>query len=134
MSRIAILLLLAAPLCSQRRVDPFVTHERLLAVVPMVGAGTPADPRRPAFAPLGAQIDARNRAGILAFTYQLSDDGKWALAEFVARDRAAFRPILSDPRSKSFQRGKASRAVIETEFRRFRKDFDLTKFRGVALP
>jgi hypothetical protein len=93
------LLLLAAPSFAQRRADPFVTHERLLAVVPMVGAGTPADPRRPAFAPLGASIDPRNRAAILAFTYQLSDDGKWALAEFVARDRAAFRDILADPRS-----------------------------------
>ena len=38
------------PIWSQKRVDTRNTYERLLCVVPMVGAGTYEDPRRPATA------------------------------------------------------------------------------------
>ena len=62
------------------------THERVLAVVPMVGSGTPDDPRRPMYAPVPG--GAPSREGIIAFTYQVSDDGKFALVEFVAHDHA----------------------------------------------
>ena len=64
--------LTAVTLPAQPRVDPRNTYERLLCVAPMVGAGTAADPRRPAFAPLPGQASA-SREGILAFTYQVSD-------------------------------------------------------------
>jgi hypothetical protein len=49
--------------------------ERFLVLVPMVGAGTFADPRRPAFL---------REAGV-AFRYQLSDDGATAIAEVAPR-------------------------------------------------
>lgn len=100
----------------------------------MVGTGKPDDPKRPAFAPRPGEVDSKSPTAILGYTYRLSDDGQWALVEFVARDRAAFRNILADSRSKSFVRGKATRVQVETEFRRLRKDFDLSSFRGVALP
>jgi hypothetical protein len=49
----------------------------------------------------------------------LSDNGHFALVEFVARDRAAFRHILADRRAdvKAFEKGRAKRADIEREFR-----------------
>jgi hypothetical protein len=70
--------------------------------------------------------------GIIAFTSVLSDDGRFALVEFVARDRAAFRHIFAgrDSRVRIFEKGKSRKADIENEFRRHRRDFDL----GAVLP
>jgi hypothetical protein len=113
------LLLLFSPSYSQQRVNPRNTHERLLCVVSMVGSGTADDPRRPMFAPLPpGPYEKRTLDGIIAFAYQESDDGRYALVEFVARDRAAFKPVLdeADRRAdvKAFVKGKANRADIET--------------------
>jgi hypothetical protein len=95
--QIGVILCLFAPLIAQLRVDPRNLYERLLCVVHMVGSGTADDPRRPAYAPLpptpGAQL---SRDGIIAYTFQLSDDGNFALVEFVAVDRKAFRDLLAD--------------------------------------
>lgn len=131
-------LLLAASsfLFAQQRVDPRNMHERLLCVVPITGTGTPADPRRPMHAPPPpAKGAVPSRDGIIAFTWQPSDDGRLALVEFVARDRAAFDAILKDsnPEVKVFEKGKAKRADIEKEFKRHKKDFDLDRF-GVVVP
>ncbi len=65
----------------------------------------------------------------------MSDDGKYALAEFVARDRSAFRQILADssPDVKSFVRGVHKRQEIEAEFKKYKKDFDFSQF-GVRMP
>lgn len=76
-----------------------------------------------------------SRAGILAFTFQESDDGRFALVEFVAAGRAAFQQILSEkrPEVKTFLKGVARRADIETEFRKHKRDFNLDRF-GVRVP
>jgi len=76
---------------------------------------------------------SRTRTGILAFTFVLSDDGQHALVEFVARDRAAFQQILADSSVKSFVKGKDKRADVETEFKKYKKDFDFRSF-GVRMP
>jgi hypothetical protein len=106
------------------------THERVLAVVPMVGSGTPEDPRRPMYAPV--PNGAPSREGIIAFTYQLSDDGKSALVELVAHDHAGLQAILADKGVrqdvKIFEKGKDNPADIEAEFRKYKKDFDLSHF------
>jgi hypothetical protein len=81
------------------------THERVVAIVPMIGTGTEDDPRRPMFAPLAAEMaapaDDKEALGvkptvgvkpagrIIAYTCKPSDDGRFALVEFVATDRAA---------------------------------------------
>jgi hypothetical protein len=63
----------------------------------MTGAGTAADPRRPMFTPTRQAMPAAPaRAPLLAWSYVPSDDGKWAIVEFVARDRGAFVPILAN--------------------------------------
>jgi len=126
-------LLASSPVLAQRRVDPRASYERVRAVLPMTGSGTLADPRRPLFAP--ASLAPRARSGILGFTFVPSDDGRYALCEFAAVDRAALLPILNDrtPGVRVFERGRHSRAEMEAEFRRLKRDFDFSRF-GVRLP
>lgn len=84
------------PLTAQLRVDPRHTYHRVMAVVPIIGKGTAVDPRRPMYAPLPGQIAPSSRKGILAYTFVESDDGRLALAEFVAADPAEFHDIFAD--------------------------------------
>ena len=115
------------------KVDARQRYERLACVVPLVGKGTITDPRRPQYAPIPGGIDAASRKGVLGYQSQESDDHKFALVEFVATDRAAFAEILADSKVKSFLKGKDKKDDIEAEFKKYKKDFDFTKF-GVRLP
>jgi hypothetical protein len=124
---------------AQRRVDSRNLYERVLAVVPMVGSGTLSDPVRPAYAPLPSASAIANpvptgatasgviplRQGILAFSYVLSDDGQFALAEFVAADRAAFKGLLADTTVTSFLKGRDSVAAAVTLFQTYKQSFTL---------
>ena len=124
------------PVMCQPRVDPRNTYERVLAVVPMVGSGkSQQDPKRPMYAPTPAELQAslKTRTGILAFTHVISDDGHFALVEFVARDRSAFKAVLADPAIKAFLKGRDKRADVEAEFKKHKKDFDFNNF-GVRMP
>jgi hypothetical protein len=49
-------------------------------------------------------------------------------------DRAALAPILTDTRQdvKRFEKGKVKEADVEKEFKKYKKDFDLSKF-GAGL-
>jgi hypothetical protein len=99
----------------------------------MTGSGTAADPKRPMHAP-GARIGpSAPQPGILAWSQQISDDGRYAIVEFVARDRSAFAAILADPAIKAFTKGKDKKDDIEKEFKKYKKDFDLEKF-GLVVP
>lgn len=138
MLRFSWLLLLATtiPVLAQHPVDSRNTYQRLICVVPVVGSGTPADPRRPMYAPLPPQRgQAPSRTGIIAFTFQLSDDKRSALVEYVARDRSAFQAILADKSSnvRVFQKGKDKREDVLRELRKYKKDFDIDRF-GVSVP
>ena len=126
---------LIVPLPGQPRVPPRQMYERIMVVVPLVGKGTASDPMRPMYAPApssavptGGAAKAPARTGIIAFTHVLSDDGKFALCEFVARDRSAFNAILADPTAKSFVKGVHSLTDAVTEFKKYKKDFDIDKF------
>ena len=96
----------------------------------MTGLGTFEDPKRPLHAPAPSALRAAgaSRSGILGYSYVVSDDGLLALVEFVARDRAAFQEILANPAVKAFVKGKDKREDVEAEFKKFKKDFDFTKF------
>ena len=126
------LLALAAVVCAQRRVDPGNTYSRVICVVPMVGSGTQADPKRPQYAPWPPSPPT-SRAAIIAYTQQVSDDGRYALVEFVARDRAAFAAILNDKQIKAFEKSKAKKEDIEKELKKYKKDFTIDKF-GTVMP
>ena len=124
------LLALASVVCAQRQVDPKFTYSRVICVVPLVGQGTAADPKRPEYAPWPASTDP---AGIVGFTFLPSDDGKSAVVEFVAFHRAAFQALFNDKSITVFEKGVASKAAIETAIQQHRKNFSLDTF-GVVMP
>jgi hypothetical protein len=127
-------LLLTASICAgQRKVDPRYTYVRIICVVPIVGQGTAADPKRPQYAPAAAVQGMPGRSGIIGFAQQISDDGKYALVEYVARDKAAFQAILSDKQVKVFFKGTDKKDDIEKDLKKYKKDFDLNKF-GLVMP
>lgn len=115
------------PSLSQQTVDPRQRFERLFAIVPMTGAGTPADPRRPMGVPAPSTDGKRSP---LSYTFVLSDDGKFALCEFVAKDPKDLAAIksISAPGAQLFERDKAAKGQIETAFKALRKDFDVQHF------
>jgi hypothetical protein len=124
------LLALTAVVCAQRRVDPRNTYTRVICVVPFTGKGTPADPKRPAYAPWPPSRDVN---GIVAFYYLPTDDGQSAVVEFAARSRAAFQSLLNDSTITVFELGQTKRSDVETAIRKSRRDFDLEKF-GLVMP
>jgi hypothetical protein len=122
--------LLSLSSLTAQQVDRQNIHERVWAIVPIIGKGTAEDPKRPAYIPAPpppGQAPAPNP--IIGFSMQVSDDGKFALVQFVARDRAAFKELLADtrPEVKVFEKGKATRTQIEQAFRVQKRDFDLDK-------
>src|SRR5581483_6304632 len=85
-------LLAANAAAQQRRVDLRNTYERIICVVGYQGAGTPEDPKRPMFVPApSAFSNPADRSGIIAYKQIASDDGRFAIVELVAEDRAAFK-------------------------------------------
>ena len=85
----------------------------------------------------GGRFGAGRRAarqGIVAWSFELTDDKSMAILHVAATISQAFAPILADtrPEVKLFQLGKDSRATIEAEMQKYRKDFNLDNFRVVA--
>ncbi|MEZ5403661.1 MAG: hypothetical protein R2729_28535 [Bryobacteraceae bacterium] len=109
--------------------NPFSWGERTLLVVPMVGAGTSEDPRRPIVMPAPGQAPL---AGVVSIRFEESDDGKTAIVEVVARDRkalqAALQPLANRADVKRFDRGRSQKEEIEAEFRGKKQGFDLDRF------
>ena len=81
---------------------PFI--RRIIAVVPIVGAGTDEDPHRPLFAPPpGTTV-----TGLISWSWEPPDDGKFAIVGFAAKEKAAPKTIAADSRVlKSCEKGKA---------------------------
>ena len=112
----------------QRRVDDRNLGERVVLICPVAGEGTARAPRRPICAPDAAEIGPE---AIVSFTSILSDDRKYALVEVVAQNRKALAAILADARAevKKFDRSRgAKKEDIETEFRKYKRDFSFDKF------
>jgi hypothetical protein len=124
----------AAKPLNSRRLAPENAYTRVYCIVPMVGSGTMADPRRPMFVPppptAAAPLD---RTGIIAFQFQESDDGNFALAEFVSVARTGLGVVLTstNPSVVFFERGKHTRQQIETAFQKYKKNFSFDKFMPV---
>ncbi len=125
-------LILAAVLPGQRRVDPRNSFYRVIAVVPLVnsGPGGAAWPKHvPASEPAGP-----GDPGIIAFACEPSDDGKHAIVELVAVNRAALAGVLADHSAGVlvFEKSKVPQKEIESAIQPFRKDFSLSRF-GVVV-
>jgi hypothetical protein len=111
-------------------VDAGQAYYRCYAVVPLIGGGTPADPKRPMFVPLAA-AQTKDHSGIIGYQMQLSDDKTKALVEFVGRSRNDLLNIITEPTVTVFERGLASQAVIEAEFQKYKKGFTLNSWTPV---
>ena len=130
---ILVLLICCVALPAQRRVDPRNIYHRVVGVLPLIGSGAAGDPVRPKYAPAGS-LAAAPGTGIIAYAFELSDDGKYAIAELVAVDRTVLLPILAD-RSAGvliFEKGRVAGSQIEAAVKQYRKDFSMQKF-GVAI-
>lgn len=125
-----LLAILALAQAQQTRVDPGNTYHRIICIVPLVGSGTATDPLRPQYAPWPPSASSAPTA-IISFSHQVSDDGRFALVEFVARDRAAFEHILKDKSVKVFEKGKDKKDDIEKELKKLKQSFNLDKIGAV---
>jgi len=124
-------LCLAPALPAQRRVDPRYSYHRVIAVVPLVGSGTAADPTRGKYIP-GEQTAGQPGTGIIAFAVEPTDDRTHAIVELVAVHRAALAQVLADRGILVFEKGVVSNATIESAIKPLRKDFSLRNF-GVVV-
>ncbi|MFN7921462.1 MAG: hypothetical protein U0Q16_15275 [Bryobacteraceae bacterium] len=111
---------------AQPPVSPENLHERVIAVVPMIGTGKPDDPRRPLFAPTASAPSP----GILGFSCQPADDANIAICEFIARDRKSLDPLLKANRAdvKTFIRGVHAKQDIDLQLKAFKRNFDIDAF------
>jgi hypothetical protein len=116
---------------ASRAVDLTNRYHRLICLVHLTGSGTAQDPRRPEYAPVS--IDA-GRQGIIAWSFQLTDDGTMAIVHFVAVNRNAFQPVFADarPEIRVFEIGKQNKAEIEAALRQYKANFSLDKFQMAA--
>ena len=119
---------------AQQRVNPRQTYERIWMVVPIIGAGTLEDPKRPMYAPKPHEKAPTQHDDILGYTYEASDDGHFALVQFVGKDRSAFAAIISDsnPNVKLFLPWRDKRDAMEAEFLKHKKNFDFKHFGVIA--
>jgi len=120
------------PLSGQRRVDPRHAYERIFIACPLTGSGTYADPKRPLFVPAPSQMNPANRSGVIAWHFDLSDDGRTALVEVVLANKSAvssaFASLAALPATSTFLKGRDSRVAVETAFKALKKNFDLDRF------
>jgi hypothetical protein len=124
------LLMLAGVVCAQHSVDPRNTNHRVICVVPMIGSGTAADPKRPQYAPVPGSSSSD---GIIGFTQVPTDDGKFAIVEFVARKRSALLAILADTAITTYEKGSLSATAIEAALQKLKQGFSLVQFE-VVMP
>ena len=84
--------------------------------------------------PTPGGVPMSSRPGILAWSMLPTDDKSMAIIQVVATDRAALAPFLTDtrPEIRVFEIGKDSKQAIESEMRKYKADFDLTRFQVVA--
>jgi hypothetical protein len=126
-SRVFILALLvfSSSLFAEQKVAPGNVHERMIVVVPWTGKGSFDDPIRPLFAPVKPDPN-----GILSYSYEPSDDKRYAIVEFVALDRKAFASILTDKRVvQAFVKGRDKPEDVEREVKKHKADFSIGKDR-----
>lgn len=114
---------------AQNAVDRRNVGERIICIVPMVGEGTYEDPKRPLYAPKSEEL-SKDGSGIISFSFEVSDDGKTALLELVARTPEPFKIIQQENRSdvRIFRKGLTTKEQIEAAFKVHKKDFKADSF------
>jgi hypothetical protein len=147
-----LLLSLTGIAVAQHAVDPAQRYYRLICLVHLTGSGKSDDPVLPEYAPVsvgptaaagapsahataGSAAAAAPLTGIVAWSSQVTDDGKMAIIHIVAMDRNAFAAIFADtrPEIKVFEIGKDKQADIEAFLQRYKKGFTLDSMRLPVL-
>lgn len=113
------------------KVDARNSYSRVIAVVPIVGSGTVADPKRPKYTPW-PPAKGQSPTDIIGYSHIVTDNGQSAIVEFVARNRSAFQAILADKSITVFEKGKDKKNDIETALRKVKSDFSFDKY-GMAV-
>ena len=118
-------------LFGQHPVDPALRYHRLICLVHLTGSGTEGDPVRPEYVPTAVSAA---RDGIIAWSFQLTDDKTMAIVQVVAVKPAAFAAIRADkrPEIRVFEIGKDQREAIEAEMQKYKAGFSLDSLRVVA--
>lgn len=117
---------LAAMSHGQIRLDHTQLYEVALVIVPLTGAGTDKDPRRPALIPGEGQD--RLPEGLVSWSWQAGDDDKVAILEIVARNKETLRKLTQDVRvNRVFERGKDKREDVERELKLVKRTFSLQR-------
>ena len=106
-----------------RKVDPQLTHERIIAIVPMVGAGTVKNPKHPLFS---------DQDGLTGFTAEISDDGRFALVEFVAKE-SKFLTAIANSGERQERKDSPNKDALLEEFKRYKRNFKPERF-GLTIP
>lgn len=104
-------------------------YHRVYAQVKLIGSGTKSDPKRPMFVPPPGQ-ESKDHTGILGYQMQISDDGKWALCEFVGATPKDLEVITksNDPNVVFFERGHATLDQVLADFSQYKTGFTFAAF------
>jgi hypothetical protein len=143
---------IAAIVSAQKRVDGVHQvassglYHRVYAIVPLIGSSKKGDPLRPMFVPApptaatglaGAQSPVTSpfqppsaQPNLISYQMQISDDGKFALVEFVGATARDLAPIVNSTAAgvRVFVRGKDPEAAILAAFQEYKKTFQFTMF------
>jgi hypothetical protein len=116
----------------QHAVDPANRYYRVICLVHLTGSGKADDPIRPEYVPKAS--DAPSRDGIIAWSSQLTDDGKMAIVHLVAVNHYALDALLADkrPEIRVFEIGKHEPAAIALALKAVKANFSLESLRVVA--
>jgi hypothetical protein len=100
----------------------------VIVVVPMIGAGTPEDPRRP----LGMPAGEAKQDSPIGYRYVVSDSGRLAIMVLTAPSRKHFDTALNayGALAQDFDPLLHDRPAVERALKLIRKDFDLDSFLG----
>ena len=86
-------------------------------------AGTVKNPKHPLYSDL---------AGLIGFTAEISDDGRYALVEFVAKETKFLTPLANSGQRQARKDSPNKDAVLEV-FKRYKRNFKPERF-GLAIP
>ena len=132
------LVLLMAVGAQAQKVDPHFTYFRVYCVIPLAGTGGVGDPLRPSIIPAAGiapgQEGPQQTPKILGFYHEVSDDGKWALAEIVFGDHSSAQNMVREQQGTGWAVEKGAIPLIEVQavFRKYKKNVDMTRF-GVPV-
>src|SRR5581483_5386533 len=109
---------------AQHAANASARYFRVIALVPLTGTGIHDDPIRPEYAPISAGSSSTlssSRSGILGWTFQITDDGKMAIVQFVAANHHAFDALLNDkrPNVRVIEAGSQSPTAIASTMQAF---------------